>query len=398
MNHPNIELENVSKCYNASNNILELLPFKTGSRNSKSKKAVDEVSLTISTGERIGIIGRNGAGKSTLLHLIAGLSLPSSGIIKIKGKVTSVMTMGIGIREELSGRENIYIDGELQGKSRKEIDKVIGEIIDFADIGKFIDYPVRTYSTGMKSRLAFSMIANIDPEILLIDEALSAGDAKFSTKATKRIREICSKGKIVLVVAHSMQSIVSICNRCLWMDKGRIVMDGSPEKVTQAYLDAVRSEDEHRLEKKFKQSILNNSRQEGWRINKLQIYNANKSCSTFMLNTGKAAEFYVNAIVRNSETTIINIKITRLDNLLCFDESFQAIDYMVGENTMNLNIKMSPFILNESVYKLSATIWFQNMIQAERSLVFEVVNDTPLSGGKPALICPFDFAVSQDSK
>lgn len=213
------------------------------------------MSLHIKENERVGIIGHNGAGKTTLLQMIAGLAEPTSGVINVDGHVNCVMTLGVGLREELSGRENIYVDGELNGKSREETDKVIEEIIDFADIGEFIDHPVRTYSSGMKSRLAFSMIIFIEPEILIIDEALSAGDAQFVVKASAKMKDICAKGKILLVVSHSMASIVDMCDRCIWLDHGRIVMDGPPEQVTEAYLKSVREIDEQELRQKLKKRI-----------------------------------------------------------------------------------------------------------------------------------------------
>jgi lipopolysaccharide transport system ATP-binding protein len=178
-----VELENVSKFYPMGTSPAGDLVNAMGRNGSKDsllegKIAVDQVTFTLREGERLGIVGRNGAGKSTLLHMIAGISNSSSGRILINGKVTSIMTLGVGLRDDLSGRENIYVDGEIQGKSRSEVNEVIDQVIDFAELGKFIDYPVRTYSTGMKARLAFAMISHIDPEILIIDEALSVGDLR----------------------------------------------------------------------------------------------------------------------------------------------------------------------------------------------------------------------------
>lgn len=228
-------------------NISRVFPVTDG-----NKVAVDNVSFDVNLGERVGIIGRNGAGKTTLLQIIAGLAQASSGSVSIEGHVNCIMTLGVGLREELSGRENIYIDGEINGKSRREIDKVIDDIIAFADIGEFIDYPVRTYSTGMKARLAFSMIIFIEPGILIIDEALSAGDAEFGVKATKKMKEICSRGKILILVSHSMNSIIEMCDRCIWMDEGRVVMDGDPETVTGSYLQTVREAEEKEMRERFR--------------------------------------------------------------------------------------------------------------------------------------------------
>jgi len=219
------------------------------------KVAVDGVSLEVNFGERVGIIGPNGAGKTTLLQIIAGIIKPTSGLVEVKGHVNCIMTLGVGLREELSGRDNIYIDGELNSKSRQEVDKVIEDIISFADIGEFIDYPIRTYSTGMKSRLAFAMNIFLEPGILIIDEALSAGDAQFSVKATEKMREMCARGKILVLVSHSMASIGNMCDRCIWMDEGKIIMCGNSRDVTEAYLKSVRQTEEKRMEELFNRRI-----------------------------------------------------------------------------------------------------------------------------------------------
>jgi len=255
-----VSIQNLQKIFEISifQKSLSLLRILFSKRNSQTLvvrkntiRAVDGVSLEITEGERVGIIGRNGAGKTTLLQMISGLAVPTSGIIEVKGHVNCVMTLGVGLREDLNGRENIYIDGEVNGKSKGEIGRIIDDIISFADIGEFIDYPVKTYSTGMKARLAFALIVFIEPEILIIDEALSAGDAQFSIKASAKMKEICSKGKILILVSHSMDSIVSMCNRCIWMDQGKIVMDGDPEIVTKAYVSAVRKEEERKLKSRL---------------------------------------------------------------------------------------------------------------------------------------------------
>ena len=238
---PRIELRNMTKAYAdgvghaAPRNLPELVTWPVAAARPRIKAAVAGLTLSMEAGERVGIIGPNGAGKSTLLHMIAGIGTPSSGSVIVDGKVTSILTLGIGVREEMTGRENIYLDGELQGKTRHQVDEVIDAIVDFAELGEFIDRPVRTYSTGMKSRLSFAMISHVNPEILLIDEALSAGDAAFSVKATAKIREICARGKIVLLVSHSLGAIRDMCNRCIWMEEGAIIMDGSPGEVTRAY-------------------------------------------------------------------------------------------------------------------------------------------------------------------
>jgi len=228
-------------------------PVRGGRR--KTVVAVDNASLHIGEGERVGIIGRNGAGKTTLLQMMAGLSAPTSGTVEVDGRVNCIMTLGVGLNETVSGRENIYIDGEANGKSRSEADAVIDDIIAFADVGEFIDHPLRTYSSGMKARLAFAMIAFIEPEILIIDEALSAGDAEFGKKASARMKEICDKGKILILVSHGMETIRNMCSRCIWMDHGKVRMDGDPQTVTEAYANHTRRADEAEIVRRFRRQV-----------------------------------------------------------------------------------------------------------------------------------------------
>jgi len=238
--------------------------------------ALEGLTLTIRQGERVGIIGRNGAGKSTLLQILAGITAPTSGDMSVSGKVTAVLTLGMGLRDDLTGRQNIYLEGEAQGKTREQLDVHAAAIIEFAELGKFIDLPLRTYSTGMKARLAFAMITQIEPEILIIDEALSVGDAAFAVRAGRRISELCARGGIVLIVSHSMQSIRELCNRCLWLDKGRMVMDGEPDAVTHAYQEAVRIEDEADQTARFRSLVGVRSHRVGFGMGSMRLASAGR--------------------------------------------------------------------------------------------------------------------------
>lgn len=206
--------------------------------------ALDSVDLTIRKGERVGIIGPNGAGKTTMLQLIAGLGKPTRGSIKTTGQINAIMALSLSLRPELTGRENIYVDGEVNGKSRTEMDAQIGEIISFADIDDFIDRPVHVYSSGMSARLAFAMATHIEPEILIVDEILSVGDAGFRQKAAARIQELCHHGHILMLVSHDLNSVVEMCERVIWMDAGRVIMDGPANDVINAYRTQVRENDE----------------------------------------------------------------------------------------------------------------------------------------------------------
>lgn len=391
-----IKLNAVSKIYSQTGSSSSGLLTALTSRKETiviGKAAVDNVSLTIERGQRVGIIGKNGAGKSTLLHMIAGLSGPTHGEINVVGKVTSIMTLGVGLREDLCGRENIYVDGEIQGKSRKEVDLVIDEIIDFSELGKFIDYPVKTYSTGMKARLAFSMISYLDPEILIIDEALSVGDASFSNKASAKIREICARGKIVIVVSHGMQAIREICNRCLWIDDGRVVMDDAPDLVTRSYIEAVRHEDEFALLAKFKMLVGSRSIKAGYEISNVHLLNGPERIPRNLIESGTTLCVNITAVQPDkNEKNKIRVRITRLDETLMFEQHFSVADFIGKNGTSKVEIEFNPLVLGASVYKLNVELLvLQHEAMesyAECSMIFEVYTSTPPTGGKPMLLYP----------
>jgi lipopolysaccharide transport system ATP-binding protein len=400
MNGPRIELHHVSKSY-------PLVPHKrTVSRSqltdresteprSSTNVAVSDVSLVIEQGTRLGIVGRNGAGKSTLLHLIAGLTDPTSGELKVVGSVTAVMTLGIGLREDLSGRENIYLDGEIQGRTRADVDKFVDRIIEFAELGRFIDYPLRTYSTGMKARLAFSMISHIEPEILIIDETLSVGDAAFSKKATQKIREICETGKIVIVVSHSMGAIREICNRSLWMNDGKVVMDGSPQTVTDAYINAVRSDDEAELLKNFRDHVGTRSLQSNWEIEDATLLVGVKSAPAAIMEAGDRLRIRILArIPRDAQLSSLRLRIVRLDDQLFFDERFPCDDY-VTDGRVALEVEMEAVVFGAAIYRLDISLFDRNIVSAETSTVFEVMTRNPPGGGIPMLLKNVDAIVTR---
>ncbi|WP_431098447.1 ABC transporter ATP-binding protein [Polaromonas aquatica] len=387
---PNIDIDGLTKVFSKGNSLgSDLTAMFRALLPGEGKVAVDNLSLTIRQGERLGIVGRNGAGKSTLLHLVAGLSTPSSGRITSTGKITSILTLGVGLREDLTGRENIYIDAEIQGKAKSAVDLAINEIIEFADLGEFIDYPIRTYSTGMKARLAFSMIAHVDPEILIIDEALSVGDAAFSVKATQRIRDICARGKIVIIVSHSMQAIESICNRCIWMDAGRVVMDGHPGDVTRAYIDAVKAEDEAQLVAKFRSLIGTRSHRDGWLIRSVTCHVGDEVSARSLLEVGSPARFAVSGGVPvDVVNATIQIRMVRLDGVVVFDEAFELRDHLQLDGVLRLEIGMTPLVLGIGIYRLDVVLTDGGATRAESTSIFEVRSERVPAGGKPMLLYP----------
>jgi len=197
--------------------------------------ALRGVSFEVKEGERVGIIGRNGAGKSTLLKILSRVIAPSEGRAEISGRVASLLEVGTGFNARLSGRENIYLNAALLGLTRKDVDARLQEIIEFAEIGRFIEEPVKSYSTGMRARLGFAVAAHIDPDVLMLDEVLSVGDAAFQAKCLQRVGELTDAERTLLFVSHSIPAVRRFCDRCLWLHQGVVVMDGPAVAVTEAY-------------------------------------------------------------------------------------------------------------------------------------------------------------------
>lgn len=210
--------------------------------------AVRDLTLSVDKGEIVGIVGRNGSGKTTLLRAIAGIFSPDSGTIELYGNRVSLMSLGIGFDPELTGRENIVLSGIMMGFKRSIISELMTEIIAFSEIGEFIDYPVRTYSRGMYSRLAFSITAFLETDIMLIDEALSVGDAQFNEKSEKKMKELIMDRKhTALIVSHDEGMLRSICGRAVWIDKGRVMLSGNVETVISAYREHIDGEEHGRV-------------------------------------------------------------------------------------------------------------------------------------------------------
>ena len=198
--------------------------------------ALSDISFEARKGEALGIIGHNGAGKSTLLKLITRITAPTSGVIGLNGRVASMLEVGTGFHPELTGRENIYVNGAILGMTKKEIDSKIEDIIDFSECRQFIDTPVKRYSSGMYVKLAFSVAANLDSEIVIMDEVLAVGDVAFQNKCIQKMKEIAASGRTVFYVSHNMGTIRSLCNRCIVLNKGKVQFDGGVEEAIECYV------------------------------------------------------------------------------------------------------------------------------------------------------------------
>lgn len=202
--------------------------------------AINDVTFNIEQGEIVGIIGKNGSGKSTILKLITGILTPTEGTIQVNGKISALLELGNRFNMEYTGMENIYLSGTLSGIPRQEMEKRVEEIIDFADIGDFINQPVKNYSSGMFVRLAFAVAINVDPEILIVDEALSVGDAAFQAKCMSKMFKLMNNGTTVLFVTHDMSMIKRLCQRCIYLEGGKIIAEGHAEELADMYLRRVR--------------------------------------------------------------------------------------------------------------------------------------------------------------
>jgi ABC-type polysaccharide/polyol phosphate transport system ATPase subunit len=239
-NNEVIRFENVSVCFNLPN--VKLRSFKGYiiariRRGVRYRKlwALRNINLTVNRGEVMGIIGPNGAGKSTLLQVVSRILKPTEGRVWVRGQIAPLLGIGAGFHQELTGRENVFLNGTLLGFSRSEMEEKFERIVDFAELWDFIDAPLRTYSTGMRARLGFAVATDTKPDILIIDEVLSVGDEAFREKSTNRMREFFEGGTTILLVSHSMSTIQELCHKVAWIHKGNIQMLGNTKKVVKAY-------------------------------------------------------------------------------------------------------------------------------------------------------------------
>ncbi|GAB4318070.1 MAG: ABC transporter ATP-binding protein [Methanobacteriaceae archaeon] len=202
--------------------------------------ALDNISFTLNKGDRLGLIGLNGAGKSTLLKIVAGVMKPTSGKISVSGKIAPLLELGAGFDPNYAGKENIFLNGAILGYSKEFIESKYDEIAEFSELGRFLDVPIKNYSSGMRSKLGFSIATIVEPDILILDEILSVGDAKFRKKSGEKIKSLFNSGVTVLLVSHSINQVRELCNKVIWLENGRIKMSGNAQEVCDAYLESVK--------------------------------------------------------------------------------------------------------------------------------------------------------------
>ncbi|WP_211749578.1 ABC transporter ATP-binding protein [Paenibacillus sp. Marseille-Q4541] len=257
-----IDIKNIVKTYKLYDKPKDRL--KETFSLSKRKYHVDfsalkGISFSVNAGDALGILGKNGSGKSTLLKMITGVLTPTSGEIRVNGKVSAILELGAGFNPEYSGRENIYLNGLMMGIDRKEMDSKIESIIQFADIGDFIEQPVKLYSSGMFARLAFAVSINVDPDILIVDEALAVGDTRFQTKCIEKMKELKSKGTTILFVSHATEQVKRFCNKAIWIKDGVIEAEGEASEIVDIYEDYMKNSTGDSKYSQYKDEIVQES-------------------------------------------------------------------------------------------------------------------------------------------
>jgi len=235
-----IFIKNMSKdfiIYGDKANTLKERIIRIGKNKKEVRHVLKNINVEIKKGETVALIGVNGSGKSTLLKLITKIIYPNKGSIKVKGKISSLLELGAGFHPDFSGRENIYFNASIFGLTKNEIDERLEKIIEFSELGEYIDTPVRTYSSGMYMRLAFSVAINVDAEVILIDEILAVGDQRFQEKCMNKMLELKKEGKTMVFVSHSKEAVEFLCDRAIWLNNGVVEMDDKTEKVLEKYIE-----------------------------------------------------------------------------------------------------------------------------------------------------------------
>ncbi len=345
-----ISVEHLSKTYKLfdkpSDRLKESLhPF--GKRYSKDFFALKDVSFEVTKGECIGLLGKNGAGKSTLLKVLTGVLTPSAGEVIVKGKVSALLELGGSFNPEMTGMQNIYLNGTLMGFTKKEMDTKVDDILAFADIGDFINQPVKMYSSGMFARLAFAVSVNVDPDVLIIDEVLAVGDLRFQIKCMDKMKRLMSGGTTVLFVSHDINAVKRLCSRAIWFDHGNIMLDGDVDTVGERYVEFIQGKDENnKKETKIKRIESQNNKKENViaEIIDFQMFNKNgEKKNVFLYNEPIKIEIAYNVYDENIKKVVLGIALFD-----CNDK------YICGLNTLLDNEKI-PWKRGLNKYRITYT-------------------------------------------
>jgi lipopolysaccharide transport system ATP-binding protein len=396
-----ISLKNVSKCYKRYARPVDRLKevLLPGKNHAQEFWALRDINLEVSQGETVGIIGQNGSGKSTLLQIIARTLTPTTGEVYISGRVSALLELGSGFNPEFTGRQNVFFNGQILGLSHREIEDKFDEIARFAEIGDFIEQPVKTYSSGMVVRLAFAVIAHTEPKILIVDEALSVGDARFQARCMKRIRQMKEQGVTLLFVSHDSGSVKMLCKSAVLMNHGRILEIGRPKEVVEHYI-ALLSSDTNEVKAQEIQSIENHEdfirghQENGLHRhgNQLAVIK-NVTISTLdkkeITKVETGATFQINILLEAKaklSDLIVGISIRTIMGLVVYGTNTQLLDVKLPEmrerDQLNVCFQV-PCHLNKGVYTITVGVHSEEGLSydwIDEIVVFEVNNSVSCEG------------------
>lgn len=340
---PILEIQNIGKRYTITHGRDPYLSLRDRFSNmfkprnsSEAFWALQDINFNIYPGESLGVIGKNGAGKSTLLKILSKITPPTKGKIICRGRIASLLEVGTGFHHELTGRENIYLNGSILGLKRSEIAKHFDAIVDFSGVEKFIDSPLKRYSSGMQLRLAFAVAAHLEPEILIIDEVLAVGDAEFQKKCLGKMGEVSNSGRTVIFVSHDLNAVSSLCSKCIVLQKGSVMFDGS----TRAGIDLYLSNNLHKS-----QYIATQNQSKGIGISKVLIVdNSNAPKNTFLLHENVNVAITLAILDR---TEVVSFFITVLD-----EKKIPVCSFETSEIRENLHLRIKDHFLTRGTYTL----------------------------------------------
>ena len=343
------------------NPMLKIGQIDYGNRNGETLWALRDINFQVEQGEALGIIGRNGAGKSTLLKILSRVTAPTSGCVKVKGRIASLLEVGTGFHPELTGRENIYLNGAILGMTKEEVSRKFDEIVTFAEIEKFIDTPVKRYSSGMYVRLAFAVAAYLDPEILVVDEVLAVGDAEFQRKCLGKMGDVAKEGRTVLFVSHNMAAVRMLCTKGILIEKGSIKIIDAPEAVISRYLSTAGNTE---LCKEWDE--VNAPGDEAFRLLKFEILQKGKVVSN-NVSSRLPLEVSVDCLIENPQSALqVGFELITMDGVRIF-QSFhtdgkEQTRLTKGKHKLKCSIPAG--LLNEGAYIIRpmAAIYFSRWI------------------------------------
>lgn len=354
-----IEVRNLKKIFkiypDKSNSIKEKILFFKRNKY-EVNQVLDGVSFDIKKGEAVGLIGKNGCGKSTTLKLLNRIMYPTSGTIRVNGRVSSLIELGAGFHPDMSGRENIYTNASIFGLTKKQIDEKLDDIIEFSELGEAVDNPVRTYSSGMYMRLAFSVAINVEADVLLIDEILAVGDVSFQKKCFEKLREIKYSGTTIVIVSHSLQQIEQICDKSIWIEKGHIRQIGNPKEIHLKYLKEMEEE---------RQRLIH----EAQKNKENDIEDRDSFCGKKVIRSGSGEVYFTNVTLKDKEEKLQNV--------------YKSHDFMQVQYDFVNKSDIEEAVFSVRIYKDDNTYCYGTTSDIE-------CNDTIKIKGKNKFIVDFD--------